>query len=256
MTRRSIIGFDRKIDLEWLDAAAGQVAAGATNAEVREYLSKLLTDQAAGDQQSKAVRNTMTVVTRIWSIVPEQVLPLRTRALQALPDVDGRQRLAIHWAMVLATYPFVTDVAGALGRLLTLQGTITLSQLTRRLVDTWGERSTMIRAAQRVVRSFVQWGVLEDTKEKGIYQQAPQRVSVTDDLAALLMEALLLDTEEQLVSVDQLTGHPALFPFEIDYGMNKLRQSPQFEVHRQGLDMDMVGLAKEKTEQPKQMSLL
>lgn len=255
MTRRSIIGFDRKIDLEWLDAAAGQVAAGASNSEVREYLSDLLEGSAAGDKHGTASRKTLTVLTRIWSIVPEPVLPLRARALQLLSGVDGQQRLTIHWAMTLANYPFVTDVAGAVGRILALQGNITLSQLTRRLVDTWGERSTMIRAAQRVVRSFVQWGVLQDTEEKGVYQQTAHRVPVTEDLAALLLEALLIDAEEDLVAVDRLTGHPALFPFEVNFGMNELRQSSQFEVHRQGLDMDMVGLVETTEEEPRQTRL-
>lgn len=255
MTRRSVIGFDRKIDLEWLDATAGQIAGGATNSEVRDYLSDMLEGAAAGNKHGTASRKTLTVLTRIWSIVSEPVLPLRARALELLPGVDGQQRLSIHWAMTLANYPFVSDVAGAVGRLLTLQGTITLSQLTKRLVDAWGERSTMIRATQRVVRSFVQWGVLEDAEEKGVYQQTAHRVPVTEDLAALLLEALLIDAEEDLVAVDRLTGHPALFPFDVNFGMNELRQSPQFEVHRQGLDMDMVGLVKEKTE-TKQMTLL
>jgi hypothetical protein len=35
---RTTVGFDRRIDVEWLDAAAGRVAAGQSPAEVREFL--------------------------------------------------------------------------------------------------------------------------------------------------------------------------------------------------------------------------
>ena len=37
MNRRANIGFDRRIDLEWLDAAAAQAAAGAPTDEMRAY---------------------------------------------------------------------------------------------------------------------------------------------------------------------------------------------------------------------------
>jgi hypothetical protein len=34
---RTTIGFDRRIDVEWLAAAAGRVAAGYSPADVREF---------------------------------------------------------------------------------------------------------------------------------------------------------------------------------------------------------------------------
>ena len=60
----------------------------------------------------------------------------------------------VHWGMCLATYPFFRDVAAATGRLLALQESAALSQIVRRMAESWSERTTATRAVQRVVRSF------------------------------------------------------------------------------------------------------
>ncbi len=90
MRENAIIGFDRKIELDWLDATAAQVAAGAGDREIRDYLWKLLDGEVAGDSFNSARGKTVTVLRHIWSRVPEPVLPLRERALALLPRVERR----------------------------------------------------------------------------------------------------------------------------------------------------------------------
>ncbi len=100
----------------------------------------------------------------------------------------------------------------------------------------------MVRAVQRVVRSMVQWGVLRDTDERGVFVLTAAR-PVSDGIAEVLLEALLLGAEESALPADQLIGHPALFPFKLGLNTHVLRGARQFRVHRQGLDVDVVGLS-------------
>jgi hypothetical protein len=239
MTRRAAIGFDRRIDLEWLDAAAAQAATGASGTELRAYLGNLLDDLVSGDI---ARRKTVTVLNHIWGDVPPAAGGLRKRVLSRLADATAEERLALHWAMMLATYPVFTDVAASAGRLLTLQGSFSLAQLTRRLVGSWGERSTLTRAAQRIMRSMIQWGVLRDTDTRGIYEAVPGARGIGQGMGALLVEALLIDAEASSVPFNQLVRHPALFPFEVALNSGDLRSAAQFQVHRQGLDSDFIEL--------------
>lgn len=237
MTRRASIGFDRRIDLEWLDAAAAQAAAGTPTEAMRAHLWKLLDDVLKGDT---ARGKTVTVLSHIWGAVPKGAAALHGRASAELCRCTPVERLALHWAMMLGTYPIFSDVAAAAGRLLMLQGQFTLAHLTRRLVDAWGERSTLERAVQRIVRSMIQWGVLRDTATRGMYEPAAVRRKVDPAVSKVLIEALLLDAEETSIPFSQLVGHPALFPFDIDLSAGQVRDAPHFTVHRQGFDSDVV----------------
>ena len=242
MSRRSAIGFDRRVDLDWLDAAAAQVAAGRSAGEVRVYLWNLLDGVLEGNTSRSARHKTLTVLSHVWADVPSNARGLRDRAAGALVDAAPNERIALHWAMMLGTYPVFTDTATAVGRLLVLQGSFSLAHLTRRLVDGWGERSTVVRAAQRIVRSMVQWGVLVDTGTRGVYERSTQPKQVRPEIGTVLVEALLVDAEESSLPIDQLVGHAALFPFALNVSADDLRRAPQFEMHRQGLDVDVVGL--------------
>ncbi|WP_295586220.1 hypothetical protein [uncultured Lamprocystis sp.] len=237
MTRRASIGFDRRIDLDWLDAAAAQAAAGAPPEAMRTHLSNLLNDVLKGDT---ARGKTVTVLSHIWGAVPEDAAALHGRASAELCRCTPEERLALHWAMMLGTYPIFSDVTAAAGRLLMLQGQFTLAHLTRRLVDAWGERSTLERAVQRIVRSMIQWEALRDTATRGMYEKATVHRKVGPAVSKVLIEALLLDAEETSIPFAQLVGHPALFPFDLDLSAGQIRDAPHFRVHRQGLDSDVV----------------
>ena len=239
MTQK-IIGFDRKLDIEWLDAAAALAASLTPSEEARSQLGRLLGGNLANQSHHGAVYKTTTVLRRIWIDPFPQAEAVRDDALGLLGDVDADERLALHWAVVAAAYPFFCDVMGAIGRMLTLQDSVSLNLVTRRMVEGWGSRSTLPRAIQRVVRSAVQWGILADGPEKGLYTSSRQQTLLPRPLEILLVETMLLASGQESNSFDQLAGHPALFPFCMTITPTDLRGANRLEVHRQGLDMDIL----------------
>lgn len=239
MIQRRLIGFDRRLNKEWLDTAAGLVAEGTSVPELRERLKQLLEP----DQGPEAVQKTLIVLGRLWWTAPQDLAPMQSRALSLLPAVGPSERTGIYWALCLAVYPFFLDTARLTGRLLSLQGEVKLQQLEVRMAELWGDRETIPRAVQRITRSMVQWGVLCDTEQVGVYRSAA-RVGVRGDLGALLVEGLLRGHGNEGLTRDQLDGHPALFPFEVDVRPYELRLRSEFEVFRQGVDMEFIRLKK------------
>ncbi|MFZ5823442.1 MAG: hypothetical protein ACOY94_03740 [Bacillota bacterium] len=235
--QRTIVGFDRRLDLEWLDAAAALMAEGNTEAEVRGRMRQIL----AVSQGPKALTNTLTVLGRLWWRAPEKLAPMQARALALLPHVEPSERIAVHWSLCLAVYPFFLDTARFAGRLLSLQGEVKMQQLEMRVAELWGARATIPRAVQRITRSMVQWGLLRDSGQVGVFTPAPQ-IHIKGDLGALLVEGLLRGQPTGGLTREQLYGHPAFFPFEMDVRPYDLRQRAEFQVLRQGVDVEMVTL--------------
>jgi len=242
-TKRRTIGFDRKIQLDWLDATADWAAQGLSVVDIRERLEQLLEGKVAGTGPHSARGKTMTVLLHIWVLVPDALVPLRDDGFSLLRDRSGRDRLPLHWGMCMATYPFFRDVAATTGRLLSLQGTVALSQVVRRMTESWGERSTLIRATQRLVRSFVEWGVLVETDERGIFASAPKfTVAHGNGLGPWLLEAGISNCERQARPFRSLVGAASFFPLNLKLSPRDVVSSPRLEVYRQGLDEDVVML--------------
>ena len=242
MNRRKTIGFDRRLALDWLEATASRVAAGDSLEELRAGMWQYLEGKVSGDKFNSDRGKTMTVLSRIWGKVPAAVEPLKTRAVAAFQTSKARDHLALHWAMAIASYPVFSDVAATAGRLLTLQNSFSLAQLTNRMVAQWSERPVLVKSTQRIIRSHVDWGALADTETRGVYGRAPKSLPVSKEIALLLCEALLLDNEHHSLPANQLLDHPALFPFTHSLTLAALREEPVFDVHRQGIDGDMVEL--------------
>src|SRR5690606_29559111 len=124
--------------------------------------------------------------------------------------------LLIHWGMVGAVYPFWMMVATHVGRLLRLQGSAAASQIQRRIREQYGERATVSVATRRVLRSFVDWGVLRDTESDGIYSAGIITPVQDLRLTVWLTEALLRASANDSVPLWDLVNSPSLFPFRIE----------------------------------------
>lgn len=243
MSERKVLGFDQYIRLEWLEFTAARVAAGCGPAEVRDALFDLLDGVVGGRRQYSSRSKTVTVLTRIWSRVPDSAIYLQRRAVAALAQVDAQERLALHWAMATGSYGFFHDVGTVIGRLLALQGDVVQASISRRMQEIWGDRVKVPNATQKVTRSIADWGGLEEGATKGLFKPRRSPIRVSGQIAEILLEALLLRNDGQSLEVAQISRHPSLFPFDVELPAHKLRQSPTFEVHRQGLDVDVVRLA-------------
>lgn len=240
--RKATIGFDRTIHIEWLDIAAARVSRGEPSSEVRNLLWDFLEDLVPGNSNNSGRGKTLTVLTRIWLTVPERIEPLRDRALKYLAAANGENRVAVHWAMVVATHPFFFDVATHVGKLLALHGQANRSQIKRRMTESWGDRSTLERTIQHVLKSMAQWGVLKPGSENGSLVVARNPIQLPEEIAELLVHGVIL-SQGRGILLSQLVSHPALFPFRLQLNAPSLRKYSCFRVQRQGDQSDFVELA-------------
>jgi hypothetical protein len=244
---RKLVGIARKIKRAWLDAVLDRLLQTADEAELRTFLDNHLKEERPG-KESRA--KTSGIILRIWNGIPPERVALRDRAVALLPRIAGQERIWLHWGMTALAYPFFRDIAEVVGRLLTLQDDFTTAQVQGRMLTTWGDRATSKEATQKLITTLVDWEVLRSTKTKGHFLLARKMMASTPDLQLWLLEALLMASTADEIEAQQLLRLPASFPFTISVGIADLRGYEGFNIHRQGLDMDMVALRRVKADPP------
>jgi len=93
-----------------------------------------------------------------------------------------------------------------------------------------------------VLRCFVDWGVLQDTSEKGVYQSAPIQLIEDKKLAAWLIEAALVASDSDSGALRAIAQSLHCFLANVSVNITELVSNDRLELFRQGLDEDMVML--------------
>lgn len=244
--RFSQIGIDRLIRIEWLEKTAMLALAGTAAGDIRNALQHDL--EGSFRSQGRGVRGsvdkTITILTKVWVNPPGELFAFRADGLDLLDRTPRAMRLAVHWGMVMAVYPFWSNVAAQVGRLLRLQGSVAARQVQRRMRERYGQRETVSRRARYALRSFVDWGVIEDSSNRGVYGAADVRRLDDPRMVVWLMEAQLYARPEGRSTLSSLNDPLSLFPFR--FGRVGCRQalslSDRLELFPDGSGDEMIGL--------------
>lgn len=245
--RHEAIGIKQAIRFDWMQKAANLLLAGLDAKNIREELHEFLADRKSNGTEGERSEQTRTFVVnnlmKIWVSPAPEVLLFRDASLAFLQK-NPSMALAIHWGMISAVYPFWFNVARQAGRLLALQNQVTQPQIINRLKEQYGDRQTVSRYARFVIRSFVAWGTLKDSKAKGCYEQAAPMSILDPNLVILMFESALLASPEAKGALGLLLNSPAFFPFQIPMmtGDFVSQHSDRIEVIRYGLNDELLKL--------------
>jgi hypothetical protein len=152
--------------------------------------------------------------------------------------------------MAMAVYPFWGAVAAHVGRLLRLQGNVTHAQVRRRVVERYGQRTTVKDAVRRVLRSMIDWGVLKDAMTQdtkgadGSYVPGVSRTIGHEELIAWLAEAFLHAYSNGSATTKDILESPSFFPFRLPYmsATRLVSLSPRLDLSHHGLSGEIVML--------------
>jgi hypothetical protein len=247
--RLTQIGLDRLVRLKWLEETASLVLAGNTDAAIKEILRSDLRGafRSENSEVRGSIDKSITILLKVWLRVPPELEPLRADGLALLRRLSPGDHMAIQWGMVMAAYPFWANVAVQVGRLLRLQGSAAAIQVQRRIREQYGERETVARRARYVLRSHLDWGVLQETGVSGVYGAAPAQAVRDPQLVAWLAEAALWARANGAAPLREVLEGPSLFPFQLApiTSDRLVSDAPRLEILRHGLDDALVMLRRE-----------
>jgi len=205
------VGFSQLIKRRWLDFAARRLE--QPPALRRTQLAKFLAQQnIAKTHQQKS----LSVLTKIWLQAHKNTENLQPEGLALLKRLPPKEQLAVHWGMIMITYPFFASVAEQVGRLAQLQPTISQRQVQKRMSEKMGERSMVITGVREIIRCWLEWGILTADLKKGNYLVNPPLTLTDTQLTTWLLETALITTKKQSATLTHLVNYtPMLFPFKL-----------------------------------------
>jgi len=233
------IGFNRSIFLPWLDAAAELRLRSDNLAAMREGLQVIVGRDLHGVD---AIRKTVDVLVNIWLKSEAVHAGLHADALQILPSLPSTQRVWLHYGLTLLYYPFFRQCAAVLGQYGRLGNTLTRQAVKDRLASELGHLGSLNRAAERVIASLVNWGLLGHNAEN--HQYIPKIQFLTADnlnLEVWLFSCALSAHPADELPFADLLRLPELFPFKFTVTIDQLRKNSRLTIQRQG-SWDMIRL--------------
>lgn len=233
-----VVGMSLKTKKEWLNAALDQLIQNNDETNIRIFLDEYIKEDLPGKQYRDKV---LGIVQRIWINIPDERSEIRRRAIELAQRIPAEERIWLHWGMAILAYPFFRDSVQVIGRLTLLQNSIQTNQIHARLLGLWGDRVTTKDAVQRLMTTLVDWEIIQLTLVKGEFALAAKR-KAGPDVQLWLLHALSIAGQGSEVELQQLLRMPEVFPFMINIEPANIRKYDAFDVHRQGVDMEMVAL--------------
>ena len=234
------IGFDRYIEKDWLDQIANWVAQDKTRGELHSLVDDYLTPFINGDT---SLRKTKNVLFGVWVNTSEKNKTFKEQGINILKTCTRDERLAIHWGMAVASYPFFVSLARLTGRLLRLQDDIISKELVRRSVEQHGDTESVRRATARLLQSFGAWGVLIPESKSLFHPPGKIRLE-NPELVTWLMASVFFSNDRERLSIDEIMSDPVWFPFDISHNAFQVGQSQILDIVHQNVGTTLISLIK------------
>lgn len=241
--RFSEVGIKGKITLGWLNKTADLALAGYDKKTITQVLNEFLAEElSVGNNVRFGSRGkTISILEKTWVQGDNVSENLRKRGLVFYEKCPAKERIILHWGATMAAYPFLATVALHTGRLLKLQGTAGAKQVQRRIREQYGESENVSRATRHVLRNFIEWGVLLDSGNTGVYLPGGLHSIKKPELICWLIECLLSTTEASSMLYKAAIDSPALFPFKINLiSANMLAKHGNIQVFKSGLEDEII----------------
>lgn len=203
------IGISKNVKLEWMNLAADQHLLGKTQAEAMPIIDSKIRESIKCQANVRTIR---AILSNMWFKNQDWFLEKATNVTRGIAI---NERVPVHWALMMARYPFFYDMSSAIGCLFDFRDEITIDQIRNRIYEKWGARATLKPGISQVVHMLKDLKVLNSIKPAGTYTH---KLVVISDVGTvqLLCAAILMGADKEYMTWESILQHPALFPFTIE----------------------------------------
>lgn len=219
-----MVGFTRIIRLPWLNKTLELAQEGLEPERMRDELEEYLSFEITSDTNRRKTREILLLP---WTAEDEPLATLRAEVL-GLAKSHPYDLLPLHWGLLIVAFPMFADLVRLVGKMGEYQDELTSAQIKQKVLDEWGERSTVVKGSEKMLASLNAIGVVRRVKQ-GRYVIEPA-VAVDEDLSLFLLHADMLANPSSYRTYGELLRIPELFPFEMSVSKERLVEDERFVV--------------------------
>ena len=219
-----MVGLSRAIKTEWLSKTVELVTQTSDEQVIKDSLNEYLSFEI---QSPINIRKTREILMNIWLRPSNTSAEIWSEAIKAYQHDKGN-RLALNWVMILLAYPVFLDVCNLIGKISSIQNTFTTAWLKEKILEHWGERTTLYHSSDKILQTIKFLGAIENVKV-GTYRICPTRLTDTVTLKVMIMALLKLD-KKAYYEVMALSSMPLFFPFHYDVSLEWLHNAEVFKI--------------------------
>lgn len=200
---------DRALTPDLLDVSLRVATNAPDDPDARRLLTIALRDHVSA-QEAKG--KTKKCLSRVWVAPPERARPMIRWAIDH--QAEAKDRPALHYGALLATFPFAGAVAAIVGRQLHLDGRVEPARVKAEVRAAHGDRSTIDVGTRKVLTTMRYLGLL-DGPNGGPLTTGTQP-GLSPAFSGWLLHALLLTRQVEAIATDEPPRAPELATLRVE----------------------------------------
>ena len=207
---KKIIGFSRNLKIHWLNKIVDLETEGLEQNDLKRKLNEYLAYEIKSETN---LRKTREILLNIWSY-KNDIIENKQEVINLIKKYPECS-IALHYAMILCTYPVFYDICSIIGRNSDFKEEITLNQLKSKLYNEWGERTTIYHSTDKIIATLKELNIIS-AKKPGQYLINKIKISNKDVINFLIKISLKLSSSKNYILSENINELPILFPFNFN----------------------------------------
>lgn len=208
------IGADRFLALKWANYAFELSQTDQDPDSLYKSLRKYLDYEIEGDVSSRKTSNQLK---RLWLVNDDRYQSLRKHAMSLHVDKYPEYLPLLHLGMAMAAFPVYRETIRAIGSLNRIIQPIPKQSVSDRVLETFGNRSSIPRIVVRVIQTLADWRIIDVTEGYIDITASPIK---SYEFKEWFVSSLVNLYSEPGLSIAEFN----LIPEKLDFEINDLRE--------------------------------
>ncbi|WAM31027.1 hypothetical protein [Caldicellulosiruptor naganoensis] len=222
------IGFLKPVRVEWLNITVEELIKGKEKNEIRDVLKRIVSNYYKSED---TIRKILAILMSTWVNAPEKNMCLRDRGVDLFKIANPDEKIALHFGMLMVTYPIFNDVVFIIGKAFYLENRFKLEYLKKRIFEKWGERETLRFSIDKIIKTLKDWELIV-SKNSGVYEPGTKVTITNKDIKAFLIACYLKANGRSYIDIDEIENLYSFFPFNISVNLNELMNVDSLNVNK------------------------